>query len=301
MKRKIVLFFLTFSILFSFSVPSLGEEATLRIETTGKYSSMSASYANGYVPSVGGGQAHVVLPLIDPGTDDIFEDTITVTPILPLDGPFLHVNYEFEVKRDANGVYLIDRSYPLQAKRVNGTYEITFLVQYKDDLGESIGQSFTVYVTILDGIDPDYEEPEPTPEPTPPVAGQLRIDSTNRYEGMDKTYAQGYVPTVVNGTATIFLPLIGLAYYGEVTLTADLGPSEDNPFVFGNYSQTLYGRGRYVFKLDIPLKSDRINGVYPVELTAVDLDLPFAMAPKSACMPFRTSMICPSSETATSS
>lgn len=273
MKQKVILFFLIISILFNFSIPSLADETTLRIETTGKYSSMSASYANGYIPTVGGGQAHVVLPLIDPGTDDIFENIITVTPILPLDGPFRHVNYEFEVTRDVNGVYLIDRSYPLNPKRVNGTYEITFLVQYKDDLGEPFTQSFTVYVTIVDGIDPDYEEPEPTPEPTPPVAGELRIDSNTLYPGMEKSYAQGYVPTVVNGTATIILPLIGLAYYGEVTLTADLGAPEDNPFVLGNYSQTLYGRGRYVFKLDIPLKSDRINGVYPVELTAVYLDL----------------------------
>ncbi len=281
MKQKVILFFLIISILFNFSIPSLADETTLRIETTGKYSSMSASYANGYIPTVGGGQAHVVLPLIDPGTDDIFENIITVTPILPLDGPFRHVNYEFEVTRDVNGVYLIDRSYPLNPKRVNGTYEITFLVQYKDDLGEPFTQSFTVYVTIVDGIDPDYEEPEPTPEPTPPVAGELRIDSNTLYPGMEKSYAQGYVPTVVNGTATIILPLIGLAYYGEVTLTADLGELEDNPFVVGNYSQTVYGRGQYVFQLDIPLRNDRYNGSYPVTLYADYLDLDGMMTQQS--------------------
>lgn len=67
--------------------------------------------------------------------------------------------------------------------------------------------------------------PTPTPEPTQtaapttqptqpvetpaPIADQLYIDSWHLYEGMDKTYEQGYVPRVVNDKVYIILPLLG--------------------------------------------------------------------------------------------
>ena len=114
--------------------------------------------------------------------------------------------------------------------------------------------------------------PEPTPEPTP-VADKLIIDSWNLYDGMDKTYQQGYVPRVVNGCCYIIFPLIGETYDGKVTVTADLGATADSPFVFGNYSQTAAGWGRYVFMLEIPLVKGRINGSYPVTLKADYLDV----------------------------
>lgn len=118
--------------------------------------------------------------------------------------------------------------------------------------------------------------PNPTPEPTPqptPVVEQLIIDSWSLYDGMDKTYQQGYVPRIVNGCCYIIFPLIGETYDGKVTVTADLGATADSPFVFGNYSQTAAGWGRYVFMLEIPLVKGRINGSYPVTLKADYLDV----------------------------
>ena len=114
--------------------------------------------------------------------------------------------------------------------------------------------------------------PEPTPEPTP-VADKLIIDSWSLYDGMDKPYGAGYVPRVVNGCCYIIFPLIGETYDGKVTVTADLGATADSPFVFGNYSQTAAGWGRYVFMLEIPLVKGRINGSYPVTLRADYLDV----------------------------
>ena len=114
--------------------------------------------------------------------------------------------------------------------------------------------------------------PEPTPEPTP-VADKLIIDSWNLYDGMDKTYQQGYVPRIVNGCCYIIFPLIGETYDGKVTVTADLGATADSPFVFGNYSQTAAGWGRYVFMLEIPHDKGRVNGTYPVTLKADYLDV----------------------------
>ena len=118
--------------------------------------------------------------------------------------------------------------------------------------------------------------PNPTPEPTPqptPVVEQLIIDSWSLYDGMDKTYQQGYVPRIVNGCCYIIFPLIGETYDGKVTVTADLGATADSPFVFGNYSQTAAGWGRYVFMFEIPLVKGRINGSYPVTLRADYLDV----------------------------
>ena len=118
--------------------------------------------------------------------------------------------------------------------------------------------------------------PNPTPEPTPqptPVVEQLIIDSWNLYDGMDRTYQQGYVPRIVNGCCYIIFPLIGETYDGKVTVTADLGATADSPFVFGNYSQTAAGWGRYVFMFEIPLVKGRINGSYPVTLKADYLDV----------------------------
>lgn len=135
--------------------------------------------------------------------------------------------------------------------------------------------------------------PTPTPEPTQtaapttqptqpvetpaPIADQLYIDSWHLYEGMDKTYEQGYVPRVVNDKVYIILPLLGQTYDNKVTVTADLGATANSPFVFGNYSQTAGGWGAYVFAFEIPLASDRINGAYPITFNAVYIDVTGAL------------------------
>ena len=116
--------------------------------------------------------------------------------------------------------------------------------------------------------------PATQPEETPTsIANPLYIDSWNLYDGMDKTYQDGYVPKVENGKAYIVLPLLGQTYDNKVTVTADLGSTTDSPFVFGNYSQTEEGNGTYVFTFEIPLASGRINGVYPVTFNATYIDV----------------------------
>ncbi|MDL2235842.1 hypothetical protein LJC07_06830 [Christensenellaceae bacterium OttesenSCG-928-L17] len=104
------------------------------------------------------------------------------------------------------------------------------------------------------------------------AASPLAVDSATLHDGMDMTYEQGYLPRVENGVATIVLPLTGRTYDSRVHLRADLGEPTGSPFVLGNYQQTLRGRSPYVFRLDIPLASNRINGAYPVVLTANYLD-----------------------------
>ncbi len=127
------------------------------------------------------------------------------------------------------------------------------------------------------------QSPEPTQTPdletTPPgsqldAVDQLRIDSTNLYDDMDKTYEQGYIPTLCDGIATIVLPLLGDTFDDKVTVTVDLGSVNDSPFMFGNYSQTeRLEDGVYLFRIDIPLAPGRLNGIYAVKLTASYLNV----------------------------
>ena len=107
-------------------------------------------------------------------------------------------------------------------------------------------------------------------------AAGFSIDDQHIYEGMDRTYREGYVPQVGNGTATIVLPLVADGDMGDtVTATPNLGEPDTSPFVFRNYQKTAY-RARYEFdggranayliRFDLLLSPDRVNGVYPVTI-----------------------------------
>ena len=71
----------------------------------------------------------------------------------------------------------------------------------------------------------------------------LGIDDANLYDGMTKTYSQGYTPTVANGVATIVLPLVtnGSISGSTIVATPNLGNVESSPFVFGNYQMKTSG------------------------------------------------------------
>ncbi|MEN6419564.1 MAG: CARDB domain-containing protein [Clostridiaceae bacterium] len=114
----------------------------------------------------------------------------------------------------------------------------------------------------------------------------LGIDDTNLYDGMTRTYSQGYSPTVSNGVATIVLPLMttGSISGSTITATPNLGSVESSPFVFGNYQKTVAlgtqsvnnGTGTaecYYIRFDLALTSTRKNGSYPVVITVEGLDL----------------------------
>ena len=114
----------------------------------------------------------------------------------------------------------------------------------------------------------------------------LGIDDANLYDGMAKTYSQGYTPTVANGVATIVLPLVttGSISGSTIVATPNLGSVETSPFVFGNYQKTVAlgtqsinsGAGTsdcYYVRFDLSLNSTRKNGTYPVVITIEGLDL----------------------------
>lgn len=75
---------------------------------------------------------------------------------------------------------------------------------------------------------PDVETPEPVA-----VSRQLAIDGETLYPGMDKTYENGYIPIVKDGSVSIVLPLLGDTLDGTVTLSADLGQTTDSRLCLG--------------------------------------------------------------------
>ncbi len=136
--------------------------------------------------------------------------------------------------------------------------------------------------------DEDGTEPETTlkdPEPDGKKTAELTIDNMNCYEGMEKTYSQGYMPKIENQTAQLVVPVLCNETLKNERLTVhlNLGNSSDIPFVYRNYEKTVFLEQHsvndesgtvqaYVARFDLELKDDRYNGNYPVELTVTAWD-----------------------------
>lgn len=118
----------------------------------------------------------------------------------------------------------------------------------------------------------------PTLSP-PPEAAAIAIDSKNVYEGMDKSYENGYVPTVTDGKAVIVVPIIATGEIKGSTLRTKLvpGDTQSMPFVCKNFEKdvalaqnkvngTENTVESYLITYELELKPDRNNGSYPVVL-----------------------------------
>ncbi len=146
--------------------------ASLEIDNAHIYDGMDKAYKDGYTPSVKDGKATVVLPLISKG--DIKDNTISVTPSLgdTTISPFVYSNYQMTVSRQDNPVsgggtvssFLVRFDFSLVSGRYNGVYPVTVDVAAQAADSSPIQQTFTAYITITDGKDPNAVEPTPEPE-----------------------------------------------------------------------------------------------------------------------------------------
>lgn len=113
----------------------------------------------------------------------------------------------------------------------------------------------------------------------------LKIDDANQYDGMEKPYKDGYVPTNANGSVRIVFPILSEGELRGNTLRAalDLGDAQTAPFVFKNYEkdiklQTIKVNANtqevsaYVADFTVELKGKRTNGSYPVILKVTAKD-----------------------------
>jgi hypothetical protein len=138
------------------------------------------SYAEGYLPTVSGGKAVVVLPLLSESATGPL--TVSVNLGDPALSPFLYRNYEniFTKKKCTAGgktisCYPVKFSLKLAKARINGCYPVTFKTSGLTDDGEAFAQEFFVYVSINDGIDPHASEPAQVPEAPSPTPSQPKL------------------------------------------------------------------------------------------------------------------------------
>lgn len=110
-----------------------------------------------------------------------------------------------------------------------------------------------------------------------PSAVRLTIDNQNRYEGMEKSYSEGYMPQVKDGGVYLVVPIQANAALQDccMQVSLNLGDVQNTPFVVKNYERTVYAQQAavnggsqtvesYVADFYLDLKADRYNGSYPV-------------------------------------
>lgn len=123
-------------------------------------------------------------------------------------------------------------------------------------------------------------EDDTTDDINPMSSVKFVLDNQNRYEGMDRSYSEGYIPRVENGTAFIVVPITcsGQLKNNSITVSLNLGDTQSMPFVCKNYERTIYLQQSnvndntavvegYVASFALELKSDRYNGSYPVAVS----------------------------------
>lgn len=147
-------------------------QVVLHIDNETCYEGMDKSYSEGYIPRVSDGYAHVVLPLIC--TEGALKgDTLSVELNLgdPAGMPFVNKNYRKTVSRETDNavmqsetatgsegvLYLIRSELELKPDRINGSYPVVFVVKGENTTGGSVEETYTIYVNISDGMDPNAE------------------------------------------------------------------------------------------------------------------------------------------------
>lgn len=264
-----------------------GDMTGFSIDNQRIYEGMEKSYASGYVPKIKDRKAVVVLPLVTKRKISGNQITVRVAFGESEQQPFVRKNYEKAVSfgyhstaegSSVSGCYLVSFSLALKKDRYNGSYPVTLSVCAADEDGNEINQEFTVYVTITDGK-------ESTGEGDPGLsdsanASVFTIDNKRAYEGMEKSYARGYVPKIEKEKAVVVLPLLSRHKLSgnRMTVTLTFGESESLPFVYKNYEKEVnlkkhatQGRGEasacYLAVFHLKLKRERYNGSYPVILS----------------------------------
>lgn len=150
LKKKISAFLLVlifFLLLFPISTRA---EGIITIDTGRKYEGMEASFAKGYEPSIKKDVMTLVVPF--QAEKEIKKNRIMVGVSFEKEenSPFYYKNYQKQVKKSKDGIYLYRCGIKLKKDRVNGQYPLHLSVQAQTEEG-GIRQEFTIYVEITDG------------------------------------------------------------------------------------------------------------------------------------------------------
>ena len=160
------------------------EQGSIYLDNQNIYQGMDKAYQSGYSPLVSNGTAVVVLPLL--ANIALKDNSLTVTPNLGTPGtsPFVFTNYQKTVTlanqpvNGGNGTvegYLVRFDLALASGRVNGSYPIVIDAVGQLADGSPVNASFTEYVTITDGKDPNAPTPTPTPQATETPTSEPKV------------------------------------------------------------------------------------------------------------------------------
>lgn len=180
------------------------------IDNANIYDGMDKAYTDGYTPSVQNGMATIILPLVAGG--EIKDGVITVTPGLgePASSPFVFKNYQKTVGLQENAVnsgsaavpsYLVRFDLALASSRINGVYPVMIDVQASAADGSPVQQSFSCYVTVTDGKDPNAAEP--TQEVVEPTVEK----PTSQPKIIVSSYSVNPAPVTAGGEFTVTITL----------------------------------------------------------------------------------------------
>ena len=106
----------------------------------------------------------------------------------------------------------------------------------------------------------------------------LKIDNSHVYKGMDKTFQEGYTPSVKKDQATLVVPFLEVEKIkgGKLRAEIDLGDASSAPFIFKNYDTTLEKKSyefagesvfTYLLTIKLELNKERQTGSYPIKIT----------------------------------
>lgn len=308
--KKISAILLIITLLIIFPLGALADgTASLAIDNANIYQGMDKAYKDGYMPTVSGGVATIVLPLVSSG--GISGNVITATPNLgdPSSSPFVFKNYQQNVTLSSNTVnggttvlsYLVRFDFPLASARTNGVYAVNIEIQAHASDGTTIDQTFTSYVTITDGKNANPSTPAPekpssqpkvivsgfTVSPSPAMAGDkftanvtlMNTSSRKSVQNMTVTVScdsQDF--TLENESSTFFINKLGKGATTDIELKyrTNLGtvPQQYNIVLAISYDNTeatsLTSEGIIQVTVSQPLNVQMEKPQLPAQVNAGD-------------------------------
>ncbi|MGB8452863.1 MAG: hypothetical protein WCD89_11100 [Anaerocolumna sp.] len=152
----------------------------------------------------------------------------------------------------------------------NYQQKLVLNIEYQDADGNSYTEVENIYITL------------PPPEDnTTPVTNALEIETKHTFQGMGDSYEKGYVPSADKDKATIVMPLdfkgTSQIKGNEITSMVGFDGTAKQSFQIKSY-QKKFKQYQYTAKngdkvsiflvrFTLDLKKDRINGVYPINIT----------------------------------
>lgn len=284
--------------------PPVPDEVILEIDQEHRYPGMDKTYAEGYTAAVSeNGLLRLIVPLLSLGKDQALLDiTLEGLPLTQEEclQRLSPQTVALESGEVVEKVFLADYQIRLPESVPAGEYPVTLKIS-GGDLIQPMEIDIPRAILIPakeepappesgpDETDPEPSGPDgtelptdpPTEPTTPKIPTVLEIDSQYLYDGMDMTYAEGYLPHIEGGVMSIVLPLrcTGALWDNKLDATISL---ESGPFVVENFRRTFNlethwtGSGEereaYLVTFDVLLSDSRQNGTYPVTITTSGFD-----------------------------